>query len=255
MKNKSFLQSLVIILTFLLGFYGNRIVTSITTITTISELLYTTYIYLWWLLPAVIVTGLLYGYRHVFQSLGLDKGFFTGLVFALFTVSPMLIGSAVTGHMAGEIKTFPILQKTLFAGFMEEFFFRGFLFGLLFRKAGWGFIPASLLGAVIFGLGHIYQGSGLAETTGIFLITAMGAVWFAWLYVEWNNNLWVPVFLHILMNLSWTLFDVSSNALGGLWPNIFRAGTIALTILITLKSQKGKGLTITRSRLFLNSMA
>lgn len=257
MKIKSFSQSLIILLTFILGFYGNRIVTTVTTVTTFtpfSQFLHTAYPYLWWLLPALIVTGLLYGFRTLGQSLGLNKGLFTGFVFALVTVSPMLVGSAVTGHLAEDLTAIPLLKKTLFAGFMEEFFFRGFLFGLLFRKAGWGFIPASLLGAVIFGLGHIYQGSGFAETAGIFLITALGAVWFAWLYIEWNNNLWVPVFLHILMNLSWALFDVSSNALGGLWSNVFRAVTIALTILITLRYHNRKGLTITRSRLWVNKI-
>jgi membrane protease YdiL (CAAX protease family) len=252
MTTNRFIQALLIILTFLTGYFGKRMVPAVTIN---SELLSTLYFYLWWLLPAVILTGLLYGYRNVFQTLGLDKGFFTGFVFASITVSPMLIGSALTGHVAEELKALSLLKKTVFAGFMEEFFFRGFLFGLLFRKAGWGFIPASLLGAAIFGTGHLYQGSGFAETAGIFLITALGAVWFAWLFAEWNNNLWIPVFLHILMNSSWTFFDVSDNALGGAYSNIFRAVTIALTILITVRYRKGKGMAITGSRLMVNKIS
>ncbi|HDR04340.1 MAG TPA: CPBP family intramembrane metalloprotease [Candidatus Marinimicrobia bacterium] len=134
-------------------------------------------------------------------------------------------------------------------GFMEEFLFRGFLFGLLFLKLGWCFIPAALIGALIFGLGHVYQGNAFMETLGIFFITAMGAVWFAWLYIEWNENLWIPVFLHIVMNLSWLLFDIGENALGDLAANLFRTITITLTIVITIYWHREKGLKIGKKEL------
>ncbi len=137
-------------------------------------------------------------------------------------------------------------------GFFEEFLFRGFLFGILFRKLKWGFIPASLLAEVIFGLGHIYQGSTLMETTGIFGITTIGSIWVAWLYIEWDKNLWVPIFLHTLMNLSWILFEVSNNALGGIYTNLFRAITIALTIII-IRYHKKRGLNINRKTLIINN--
>ncbi|MEX1191034.1 MAG: CPBP family intramembrane glutamic endopeptidase [Brumimicrobium sp.] len=146
-----------------------------------------------------------------------------------------------------------LADKTFFAGFMEEFLFRGFLFGLLFRKLCRGFIPATLIGAVIFGFAHIYQGSSLLESTGIFLVTSIGAVWFAWLYIEWNNSLWVPIFLHILMNLSWALFDVSENAMGGLYVNIFRVITIALTVIITIRYNWVKGFSVNKGNLLLNN--
>lgn len=90
-------------------------------------------------------------------------------------------------------------------------------------------------------MGHLYQGVSFGQTTGVFIVSAMGAVWFAWLYVE-LDNLWIPIFLHVFMNLSWTLFDVSDNALGGIYVNIFRAITIALTILITIRFHKKGGL-------------
>ncbi len=141
----------------------------------------------------------------------------------------MFISSAIAGSIPADLSALRLVQDTLLAGFMEELLFRGFLFGLLFRFCGWGFIPASMAGAVVFGLGHLYQGSSIPEVAGVYLVTAMGAVWFAWLYIEWNNNLWLPVFLQILMNFSWTLFDMSSNAIGDVFPNLFRMITIALT--------------------------
>lgn len=252
METRKIFKSIIIILTFLIAIYGNRIVSGFVDISITSVYLRVAYFYAWWLVPTTFVTGLLFGFGNTLKTLGLQKDFLTGLVFALITVSPMLISSAVTGQIDENPDVFLLLRSTLFAGFAEEWLFRGFLFGILFRKLGWGFIPASAIGALFFGLGHIYQGSTIAETAGIFLITAVGAAWFAWLYVEWNNNLWVPVFLHVLMNLSWALFEVSTNALGGWYTNLFRVITIALTIIITIRYHKKTGLKINRKNLIVN---
>jgi membrane protease YdiL (CAAX protease family) len=210
------------------------------------------YFYAFWIIPSLILIGILFGFKNIFKELGMTNGFLKGFVFALITVSPMLIGSAVSGHIYQDLKPAALMRGTLVAGLLEEVFFRGFLFGILFRKLKWGFVPASVLGAVIFGIGHLYQGDNLTELIGIFLVTAMGAVWFAWLYIEWNNNLWVPVFLHVLMNLSWALFDVSDNALGGLGSNVFRGITIALTVIITIRYHKKRGLKIHRRNLIIS---
>jgi len=241
MPHKTVLRSVVIITTFLLALYGNRILGTFVPVVIESDYLLLLYIYSWWAVPAVLVTGLMYGFRQIPELWGLSKGFGFGFVFALITVLPMLISSVVMGEVRDDLSLLSLLQKTVFAGFMEEFLFRGFLFGILFRKLCWGFVPASLLGALIFGIIHLYQGSSIAETAGIFLLTAMGAVWFAWLYIEWENNLWIPIFLHILMNLSWTLFDISDTALGGLYANLFRALTIAITVILTIRHCKKNG--------------
>jgi uncharacterized protein len=253
MKRKSIIDSTIVIMTFLIAFYGKRILSDYFTISISSDLMKIAYSYLWWILPTIFITALLFGYNKIFDNIGIQKGIIIGLLFSIIAVFPMLISSALIGHIGENLRMSDLIHKTLFAGFMEEYLFRGFLFGILFRKLGWGFIPASLLGALIFGLGHIYQGSTFFETTGVFLLTALGAIWFAWLYIEWNNNLWVPIFLHILMNLSWVLFEVSSNALGGSYTNLFRIITITLSIIITIKYNKKKGLIINRKNLILNT--
>jgi len=252
LNRKSLILSAVIILTFLLAFYGNRIISPILDLSFSTLELRIAYFYSWWLIPTAAVTGLLFGFRGFFEHFGLSKGFVKGLLFSIIAVSPMLISSAAIGNISEDINLINILHKSLIAGFMEEYLFRGFLLGLLFLKLRWGFIPAALMGAVIFGLGHLYQGSSFWETTGVFLVTAMGAVWFAWLYIEWNNNLWVPIFLHVLMNLSWALFSVSSTALGGWYENIFRIITIALTVIITIHFSKKQGFKVNRNNLFTN---
>ena len=252
MDRKSIIGSITVILTFLVAYYGKQILSAHYTISISSDYLKIAYAYLWWIVPTVLVTGLLYGFKKISDNIGLQKGFVIGLIFSFVTVLPMLISSALLGEISSDLKMLGLMQKTLFAGFMEEYLFRGFLFGILFRKLGWGFIPASILGAFIFGLGHIYQGSTFLETMGVFFVTSLGAIWFAWLYIEWNNNLWVPIFLHILMNLSWGLFEVSSNALGGFSTNLFRIITIALTIILTIRYNKKTGLRINRNNLILS---
>ena len=237
MKNvntKRFLHSAIIILVFLLAVYGKKLLHHFVVISFDSPIINIIYTYSWWIIPIVITVGLLYGFRNVLKELCLDKKIFTAFTYSLIAVSPMLISSAIIGEVDTEINWLSLLYKTLFAGFMEEVLFRGFLFGILFRKLGWGFIPATLLGAVVFGLGHLYQGTTTTELIGVFLVTFIGSAWFAWLFIEWGENLWVPIFLHILMNLSWILFSMSDNALGNTYANIFRFVTIAITIVATI---------------------
>jgi membrane protease YdiL (CAAX protease family) len=253
MSKKTIIDSIIVILTFSIAFYGKRILAEYYTISISSAYLKIAYSYLWWVLPTALITGLLYGVSNIFYNIGIQTGLIRGLLFSIITVLPMFLSSAIIGRIGADLNVLHLVHQTIVAGLMEEYLFRGFLFGLLFRKLGWGFIPASILGAFIFGLGHIYQGSTFLETMGVFFITSIGGVWFAWLYIEWNNNLWVPIFLHILMNLSWGLFEVSSNALGGFYTNLFRIITIALTIIITIKYNQKKGLRINSKNLMVNN--
>jgi membrane protease YdiL (CAAX protease family) len=255
MSKKNISYSLLVITVFVLSFYGRNITASFFSLEINSSFLKLVYYYAWWTIPTALLVMFLFGSKNLLANIGLQKGLFAGFVFSLVSVAPMLLSSAIVGQISKDLSLLDLMHKTIFAGFFEEYFFRGFLFGILFRKLKWGFIPASVLGAVIFGLGHIYQGSTLSETIGVFAITAMGAIWFAWLYIEWNNNLWVPIFLHITMNLSWVLFDVSDNALGGIYSNVFRIITIALSIIITIRYHKGRDLNITRRNLLVNKLS
>jgi uncharacterized protein len=252
MNQQKLTRSIIIILVFLISSYGNRIASVFFDFTLPSVYLRIAYVWLWFILPALVASGMLFGFRNIPEVLGLNKGFLFGLGFAALTVSPMMISSALVGKISEELVPVILIHKTFLAGFGEEFLFRGFLFGLLFRKAGWGFFPASLLGAVFFGAGHLYQGEGLFETLGVFMITAVGAAGYAWFYIEWNNNLWVPIFLHSLMNLSWSLFDVGNNALGGWYANLFRVLTITAAVIITIRHSRKHGFKIRRENLIDN---
>jgi uncharacterized protein len=47
-------------------------------------------------------------------------------------------------------------------------------------------------------------------------------------------QLWLPIFMHFLMNLFWHLFSTEHSALGGLMLNLPRILTIAFSIYFTI---------------------
>ncbi|MBK8487660.1 MAG: CPBP family intramembrane metalloprotease [Bacteroidetes bacterium] len=189
-------------------------------------------------IPIFIGTWIINKNRNILKYLGLSESMFTGIwTSALFTL-PMFAGGLIFFNLSNEIEVQDLIAGTLIAGFMEELYYRGFLFGQLFKNTRLGFIPSIFLGALIFASGHLYQSQDLNELVGIFSVTFMGAVLFAWLFAEWNYNLWVPIFTHTFMNLSWMLFDSGTTALGGITANVFRALTIAIAILFTINYKK-----------------
>ncbi|WP_051203268.1 CPBP family intramembrane glutamic endopeptidase [Hugenholtzia roseola] len=259
------LISFCVLITFLTVFYLWKEIVAFFAISIPSGQSRVYMVYGLWFIPPLLVMGFLFGFKNLFVEVGVrakgnegkEEGFVSNFLiaifFALFCTLPMLVSSAVLGRFDGEFSWQGLFFKTLGAALSEEFLFRSFLFGVLFRRAKWGFIPAALLGAVIFGIAHLYQGSTWGELLGIFLVTAMGAGWFAWLFVEWRYNLWIPIFFHTFMNLSWVLFEVSPNALGGGASNIFRGITIALSIILTIhyrRKIRKEALTLKKSSLF-----
>jgi membrane protease YdiL (CAAX protease family) len=88
-----------------------------------------------------------------------------------------------------------------------------------------GFWLSVLLPAFVFALGHLYEVHGFPDSLAIVAVTGFGSVWFGWLYVRWDYNLWVPIAVHVLMNSWWFIFNVSQNALAG------QAANIALLLL------------------------
>ncbi|MEM9386482.1 MAG: type II CAAX endopeptidase family protein [Pseudomonadota bacterium] len=186
------------------------------------------------LIPA-LVAAWLFGPKRIPRALGLEGDVLVGFGFAFAVTSVMLAYFALTSPLA--IPDEPVqtlVRGAVLPGFGEELFYRAFLFGFLFRFARWGFLPAALLVAGLFGAAHLYQSSSASEALGIFAITGMGAVWFAWLYTEWDFNIWVPTGFHMLMNAWWELFAVSDSALGPMGANLVRLLVIVLSVVLTV---------------------
>ena len=190
----------------------------------------------------------LHGGRQLGEGLGLARNLPWGAVLALVAALPMLLGYAAVFSLNPDLTWQQVMTGAVAAAFFEELYFRGFLFGQIFRYTRLGFFPALIVGALVFASGHLYQSQDPATLVGIFFTTFMGAGLFAWLYCEWDYNLWVPIFLHFFMNFFWMLFAAGDNALGGGYANVFRILTIALAILGTLLYKQRQELPLAISR-------
>ena len=214
----------------------------------------------WWnltwfsirLVPLAIVGVVLCGKKFLF-NLGLATDVFKGLGAALLFTLPLFVGLAFVSDFNSEISVYKIRDRCIQPGFYEEVLCRSFLLGLLIRRFKWGFVPAALICALFFGAWHLYQGHNFMSSLAAFGITAMGAVWFGWLYTEWRFNAWINIGLHTFMNLSWLMFSVQGGAAGSLWANIFRMITVAISIWVTVKwISKKQGYSISRDTLWIN---
>jgi membrane protease YdiL (CAAX protease family) len=204
-------------------------------------------------LPLLLGLFLIHKPNDILNSVGLRKGFLKGLLFSFLITLPMLIGYSVFLNFNRHISINSIFVGVISAAFFEELYFRGIFFGQIFRYTKIGFIPSIVICALFFASGHMWQSNDISTLISIFIITFLGAGLFAWLYIEWDNNLWVPMGLHLFMNLHWDLFS-GANALGGKYENLFRAITIILAIVGTLQFKKHKGLklNINKTNLIIN---
>ena len=173
------------------------------------------------------------GVRGVLRALGLCASIPRALVFALITSSPMLLGFALTRSLTPHPQLRPLLFLTVLSPIVEEIEFRGFGVLQLKNRTGWPFWIVVWPSALLSGYGHVEQGGTLLESAGLFFLITAGAVTFAWLAQRWQS-LWVPIALHICMNLWWNLFSVARTAIGGWFPFVPQNITILVAILMTL---------------------
>lgn len=181
--------------------------------------------------------------KEILSFLGLSRNILKGLGIALLCVLPLYLIFLCFGNLNTELTFSVIYSKCILTGFKEELVFRAFMFGLLFRYARTGFFWAVILPALYFGSVHLYQGHDILSSLAAFGVTFIGALYFSWMYAEWNFNLWIPVGLHMLMNGAWQVFTMEGTevAAGGLVSNIGRIVSIALAIALTVYYHKKKG--------------
>jgi len=173
------------------------------------------------------------GLPEALRELGFLRRPWPGLIFAMVACLPLWAVFSLTMPMARELDPWAVLYLAGLSPLAEEAVFRGFAFGQL-RKAGWGFWPAALVPAVVFGLVHIRGGDSLGQTAGVFAITAVGGLLFSFVFERWEGSLWAPWGLHALMNLSWNVFAVGESALAGWLPTAMQATTVLVAVALTL---------------------
>jgi len=192
--------------------------------------------------PLVLGAFIIHPANKVAGGFGLNRSLFLGLIFGLICTLPMFLGYALVYDWNPSITFNGLLISVVSAAFFEEVFFRGFLYGQLYRYTKLGFLPSVIAGAFLFAFIHLYQSEELGRLIGIFMTTFLGAGLFAWVYSEWGHNIWVPVFVHLFMNLFWMIFAAGEDALGGGYANVFRVITIALVIILTIVYKRRRGL-------------
>jgi len=82
-----------------------------------------------------------------------------------------------------------ILVGVIFAPFVEELFFRGFLFQGFRQRYGW--IAGAFLSSIIFGLAHL--------DLAAFIPTSILGFLLAYMYHR-SNSVWPGIILHVLVN-------------------------------------------------------
>ena len=203
--------------------------------------------------PLVVSAWILFKQASWLDIMGLKpEGGLNYLWASLLCCVPMFAGYAyLSNGINASIAGFII--GALYAGFFEEVIFRAVLFGVLFRYCRLGFIPAALVSATVFGLGHIYQGNDPMSAFFAFAITAVAGTWFAWLYCECDYRIWFPMWMHIFMNGAYNFFGMSGGAVGQLEANIFKALAIVLSLVyVNLLIKKGKSREVTLKNLWCN---
>lgn len=208
--------------------------------------------------------------KEVFSSWGFSGNFLVAFALSIFCTAPMFIGNALKMPLTNEISNtlfdagLPllfeymvpahpgwsyqvywegVLNTAVIAGFFEEIIFRGFIFGQLFRYARWGFMPAVLASIVPFAFLHIQLEWKWVAIGSMFIFTALDGAFFCWMFTQWRYNIWVPIWLHILINLSWIAFE-GNNSESRIWANVVRLAAIAMSVLFTIwfKKQSGESL-------------
>ncbi len=195
----------------------------------------------WTFLIPLAAAAAVAGPRQCISALGLNGSVWTAAKIALIATAIMPLTYIFTALLRSDNVIFEIVRRAVLPGIGEEILYRSMLFGLLFRFAGWGFLPAALLGATVFGIGHLYQGNSVSSFIGVFAVTGLAALWWSWLYVEWDYNIWMPIGFHVLMNFYYEIFDVADGALGGWSFFVIRALICLMSIAFTIRYARRRG--------------
>jgi membrane protease YdiL (CAAX protease family) len=173
--------------------------------------------------------------QNPLRSLGFTGSLRQGLLFGAVATAPMFIGFALTSPIATSNLSVPTAYLAGVSPLTEEIVYRAFACGLLFVVARTPAWFAIVVPALIFGWGHVNLDTPAMDSLGIFLLVSAGGIAFAWFYLRWSRNLWVPLFTHALANFSWELFEVGESALGGWFPFAMQATMVLLGIGLTLR--------------------
>lgn len=169
-------------------------------------------------------------------EMGMSASPISGLLFSSIVTLPLPIFYSLSGSISGEIDGMRLLFFSFLSPLEEEIVFRGFAFWMVYKYGRLGFWGSVLIPSIMFGIVHLYQANEMMDVLGIFGITTAGGIFFSWLLMRWEN-LWIPIFIHALMNGWWEIFQVDDTALGGYLPTTARLFVVIISIYLTIKKE------------------
>jgi len=191
--------------------------------------------------PFLICALVIFNDQHWADIFGVKvEGSYKYLLAATLCCLPMFIGySSLSEDL--NLSLADVITGSVYPAFFEEIIFRAVLFGMLYRFCHWGFIKAALTSSLIFGIGHLYQSSDFGSALLLFGFMAVAGSWFAWLFCECENKIWFPMWMHLLMNAAYGVFNMSGGAIGELDSNLYKGSAIILSIVyVQWQIKKGK---------------
>jgi hypothetical protein len=146
--------------------------------------------YVLWLVPPLAVLLAWHGPSagHLRRELGLGGDGPAGLGWATVAAAPWALAAILVAG-PGVFPALAAAERALIVAALEGVLFRGFLFGQLYGRAGWGFLPAVAAGPL---LGVLTGTVDPAALPGGLVANAF----LAWLWLEWDDNLWVSAGVH-----------------------------------------------------------
>ena len=161
---------------------------------------------------------------------GLRVGWVALLTFMLLIIIFSLVGLYALMIFLDIFTRSSLLFFTLLTVFLDAVIYQGFTFKNLFQHTRLGVLPIVLIIALvpavtefIIFLSHpSYSGTSLWNTaafvgyifTDALLLILLNTFWIAWLYVEWKMNIWVVIFVQMVVNLLYMCFhNLYINAL------------------------------------------
>lgn len=195
---------------------------------------------------AICLLGLFVVHRAApwkgFREMGLHAPVHVGLAFGLLATLPMIVASLIWGKLAADLDPLNLLLMAGVYPMAEEIVYRGYTFRQLHRRAKWNLWVAAIGTGVIFGAAHLanasVRGMDPMDQMGTVALISVGGILFAWLFVKWEDNLWVPFALHAFMNLWWSVFELANDPLGGWGANVMRLLTVVLAVVLTIYRKK-----------------
>ncbi len=180
----------------------------------------------------------------VFDEIGLDRSPVRGVLAGLVMAAPLAATLWLGGARAPIEQPLHLVRVALAGALADEILFRGLALRLLMRRARWGApaaIGATALAAI---LARVAATAGSASALDVAQAAGLGgatAAWFGWLFVAWDDDLWVPLALHFGLNLSWSLFEGAVVTVAGSpVSHVGRLASFVVSIALTLAFRRKK---------------